>query len=62
MRIIAIQEPEIKAFIDKLSLLNFEIKKKYGAENEDLASTIHRNFHYEVVTFFQMQGSDYPKG
>jgi len=59
MRIIAIQEPEIKALFDKLDLRNIQLKTSFDPE---VANDIHRKFHYELVKFFQEAGSNYPNG
>jgi len=58
MRIIAIEEKDITSLLDKLTLTEFEIKNRYKTEHADLANTIHRAFHYELVKFFQSQGAD----
>jgi len=60
MRLIALNEDEIRSLFDKLKLTGFEIKGSYKAEHADFVDLIHKKFHYELVKFFQAHGSNYP--
>ncbi len=61
MKIIAIQEHDIKAILDKLKLTKMELQERYKPEYYDMANTMQREFHYNLVKFFQDQGSNFPR-
>lgn len=60
MKMILITEERITQLMDKLKLVNCEIREEDKCNKEHLAKFVHRKFHYELVKFFQDEGSCYP--
>ncbi len=56
MKVIVINESDITALIASLELEKFKLTGSQKSETE-----IHRRFHYLVVSWFQKQGSSYPR-
>lgn len=57
MKVIVINERDIKQLIDSLKLEKMELSGTQLTEGE-----IHRRFHYIVVNWVQEHGSSYPNG
>ncbi len=57
MRVIVIEEKDIRALVDKLELDKLKINPHIGQSTVD---QIHRKFHYTVVNWAHEQGSSYP--
>jgi len=57
MRLIAVEEKDIKTLMESLELEKFQIR-----DNPNLLSLedMHRRFHYVVCTWAQEHGSNYP--
>ncbi len=60
MRVIVLKEEDIKTLLEKLELLSFRLKQNENQKERQFISDINRKFHYEIVSFFQEQGSTFP--
>lgn len=57
MKAVITTEQEIHSFMEKLQLRSFQLKTSF---DPDIVNEVHREFHMELVRFFQEQGSNYP--
>jgi len=56
MRIIAVEEKDIKALMEKLELEKFKLTTNQVFAIDEM----HRHFHYVVCSWVQEHGSGYP--
>ena len=55
MKVIIIEEKDIKALMERLELEKFQLNQR-----RDHVDEMNRRFHYVVCSWFQEQGSSYP--
>lgn len=56
MKVIIIEEKDIKALMERLELQKYRLT----GHLKEPADEMHRRFHYVVVSWVQEQGSSYP--
>jgi hypothetical protein len=59
MRLIAVEEKDIKALMESLELEKFRIKKN---PHQLMLEDVYRHFHFVVCSWVQEHGSNYPNG
>ena len=59
MRVIAVEEKDIKVLMEKLELVKLEIHDETASKRYTV-DKIHRRFHYVVCSWVQEHGSNYP--
>lgn len=60
MRVILVEEKDIRTLMERLELEKFQCRDRYTSEELREAMQMHRHFHYVVVSWLQEQGSSYP--
>lgn len=59
MRIIAVEEKDIKALMEQLEFQKLKMQDETASRHYTIEE-IHRRFHYVVCTWVQEHGSNYP--